>query len=168
MLETTVVCAGRAPKYLISDQGSQFRADYVDCCASHGIQPRFGAIGRSGSIALLERFWSTLKSAGLRKILMPYGINSMREEVRVFCLWYNGLRPHSSLGGATPDEVHSGVRPARDGPRFEPRKRFPLGSKPSTNAPRAVRGKRGVKLELVAGHFEGRKHLPVVALRRAA
>ena len=120
------------------------------------------------SIALLERFWSTLKSAGLRKILVPYSIECVRQEVRVFCLWYKGVRPHSSLGGATPDEVHFGVTPARDGPRYEPRKRFPLGLKPSASAPKAVRGRRGVKLELAAGYFEGQKHLPVVALRRAA
>ena len=104
----------------------------------------------------------------MRKLLVPYGVAQMREEVRVFCLWYNGVRPHSSLGGATPDEVYFGVKPARDGPRFEPRKRFPLRLKPSKSAPQAVRSKRGVKLELHVSHFEGRKHLPVVVLRRAA
>jgi putative transposase len=168
LLDTTVPCASSAPKYIVSDQGCQFGEEYLACCESHGIQPRFGAIGKSGSIALIERFWSTLKSAGLRRILVPYGIDQMREEVRVFCVWYNGVRPHSSLGGATPDEVYFGVQPARDGPRFEPRKRVPLGIRPSKCAPRAARGRRGVKLELVAGYFEGRAHLPVVALRRAA
>ena len=99
---------------------------------------------------------------------MPYGVAQMREEVRVFCLWYNGVRPHSSLGGATPDDVYFGVKLARERPRFEPRQRFPLGLKPSKSAPKAVRGRRGVKLQLHVGHFEGRQHLPVVALRRAA
>ena len=104
----------------------------------------------------------------MRKLLVPYGVAQMREEVRVSCLWYNGVRPHSSLGGATPDEVYFGVKPARDGPRFEPRKRFPLRLKPSKSAPKTVRGRRGVKLELHVSHFEGRQHLPVVVLRRAA
>ncbi|HEY6726434.1 MAG TPA: DDE-type integrase/transposase/recombinase, partial [Polyangiaceae bacterium] len=167
-LDTTVACAGSAPKYIISDQGCQFGEEYLACCDSHGTQARFGAIGKSGSIALIERFWSTFKSAGMRKMLVPYGVGQMREEVRVFCLWYNGVRPHSSLGGATPDEVYFGVQPTRDGPRFEPRRRFPLGLKLMASAPRAMRGRRGVKLELIAGYFEGRKHLPVVALRRAA
>jgi hypothetical protein len=31
-----------------------------------------------------------------------------------------------------------------------------------------LRAKRGAKLELCVGHLEGRKHLPVVSLRRAA
>jgi putative transposase len=168
LIDTTVACTGRAPKYLISDHGCQFGDDYRDCCTSHGIEPRFGAIGQSGSIALIERFWATLKGEGLRRVLVPYGIAEMREELRVFCLWYNGLRPHSSLGGATPDEVYFGVEAARDGPRFEPRRRFPLGTQPLAQAPKAVRGKRGMKLELVTSHFEGRKHLPVVELRRAA
>ena len=168
LLNVTVACEGRAPKYIISDQGSQFQQEYRDCCESHGIQPRFGAIGKSGSIALIERFWQTLKSEGLRKILVPYSIDQMREEVRVFCNWYNGVRPHNELGGATPDEVYFGVKPARDRPRHEPRKRFPLKTKPSGRAPKAVRGKRGVKLELVVSHFEGRQHLPVIELERAA
>ena len=168
LIDTTVACTRRAPKYIISDQGCQFGEEYLACCESHGIQARFGAIGKSGSIALIERFWSTFKSAGMRKMLVPYGVVQMREDVRVFCLWYNGVRPHSSLGGATPDEVYFGVQPARDGPRFEPRKRFPQRTKPSASAPKAVRGRRGVKLELVAGTFEGRPHLPVVELRRVA
>ncbi len=168
LLDTTVACAGRAPKYIISDQGSQFQSDYLDCCDSHGIRPRFGAIGKSGSIALLERFWSTLKTEGMRKLLVSYSLARMREEVRLFCLWFNGVRPHSSLGGATPDEVYFGIKPARDGPRYEPRRRFPFATKPSKGAPKAVRGKRGVKLEVVASHFEGREHLPVVELLRAA
>jgi transposase InsO family protein len=168
LIDTTVASEGRAPKYIISDQGVQFRTEYVDCCERHGIRPRFGAVGRSGSITLIERFWSTLKQEGLRRILVPFRIDSLREELRVFCLWYNGVRPHSSLGGATPEEIHFGSQPARDGPRFEPRKRFPLKTKPSRRAPKAVRGKRGVKLAVVVSHFEGRKHLPVIELRRAA
>ncbi len=53
--------------------------------------------------------------------------------------------------GATPDEVYFGLEPAREAPRFEPRKRFPLEITPSGSAPTAVRGKRGARLELVTG-----------------
>ena len=90
LIDVTVATVGRAPKSLISDQGCRFHSDYVDCCASHGIQPRFGAIGRSGGIALIARFWSTLKSAGLRKLFVPYGIDQMRPEVRVFVFGITG------------------------------------------------------------------------------
>jgi transposase InsO family protein len=49
LLDVGIQLAGRAPKYIISDQGSQFREDYRDWCAARGIKPRFGAIGATPS-----------------------------------------------------------------------------------------------------------------------
>ena len=63
------------------------------------MQARFGAIGKSGSIALIERFWSTLKREGMRKLLVPYGGTLMREELRVFCLWCNRAPAALVAGG---------------------------------------------------------------------
>jgi hypothetical protein len=50
--------AGRAPKYTVSDQGSEFGEDYLewcDWCDDHDVRARFGAVGRHGSIAVEER-----------------------------------------------------------------------------------------------------------------
>jgi transposase InsO family protein len=58
---------GGPPKYTVSDQGSQFQSEYRRWCARHGVKPRFGAVGRYGSIAVIERFVRTLKSEGLRR-----------------------------------------------------------------------------------------------------
>jgi len=39
------------PKHLISDKGSQFWCDaFKACCKNKGVEPRFGAIGKHGSI----------------------------------------------------------------------------------------------------------------------
>jgi transposase InsO family protein len=153
---------GRAPKYLISDRGGQFQDEYRGWCRRRGVKPRFGAIGRHGSIAIIERFGRTLKDEGLRRILVPLGRTAMQAEVEAFIGWYNAFRPHESLRGATPNEVYRRVRPARDGPRFEIRARYPTrrGEKP--------RGKRGAVVKLSITHHEGRSHLPVVRLRSAA
>ncbi len=168
-LDRAVKRVGRAPKHMISDQGVQFQGDYRAWCARHGVRPRFGAVGRSGSIAVLERFFLTLKEELLRRILVPLRLETMSFELSRYVAWYNEARPHRSLGGATPCEVYEGAIAAHRKPRFEPRARYPAAS--PCAAPRArVRGRCGVKLELVVGGFAGRdsKLMPTIELRKAA
>jgi putative transposase len=154
--------AGGAPKYTITDQGAQFREEYETWCKKRGVRPRYGAVGKYGSIALIERFMLTLKSEGLRRIIVPLGRTAMQAEVEAFIGWYNAFRPHESLRGATPHEIYRRVRPARDGPRFEIRARYP------TRRGEKLRGEKGAVIKLVTGHHEGRAHLPVIRLRSAA
>ena len=74
LLDRAVAKVGRAPKYTVTDQGVQFRQGFRDWCIQHGVKPRFGAVGESGSIAVLERFWLTLKDECTRRIMVPYAI----------------------------------------------------------------------------------------------
>jgi hypothetical protein len=62
---------GTAPKYLISDKGSQFfpKSGYKKWCRHRGIRPRFGALGKHGSLAVLERAIRTIKD-GLRQTIV--------------------------------------------------------------------------------------------------
>jgi putative transposase len=168
LLELTIACEGRPPSHIVSDQGVQFRDQWRDACEAHGIQPRFGAVGQSGSIALIERFWGTLKREWMRRTLVAYDLNRVREDLRVYLAWYNECRPHSALGGATPHEVHAGLQPACEAPRFEPRRGVAAAAKLPARAPKRVAGRRGQRVELVVESFEGRQHLPVVTLRHAA
>ena len=153
--------AGRPPKYVITDQGAQFREEYLAWCTKHRVRPRFGAIGQHGSIAVLERFMRTLKQEGLRRIVVPLRLASMVREVVLVVRWYNESRPHMALGGATPSEVYRAVRSARDGPRFEPRIQYPTRK-------RKLKAQMGAALELSLGYFQGRAHLPIIELRVAA
>ncbi len=162
LLDWARVVSGRAPKYMVTDQGSQFRDAYRGWCDAHGITPRYGAVGRYGSIALIERFWATLKGEGLRRIVLPLRYDAMCREVELFVQWYNVHRPHSSLGGATPDEVFFHRPAARDGPRFECRAKWPLREGVS------LRADQGAAVQLAVTFLEGRRHLPVVELSRAA
>ncbi len=158
-----------SPAHLISDQGPQFVSEvYEAWCRLHEVKPRWGAIGQHGSIALTERVILALKSEWLWRLLMPLSLSGMNRVVWQYVCWYNRHRPHRSLGGATPNEVYNGLRPARDGPSYEPRRRYPLGKAPLHGAPRAVRGQRGTHLRLVVNHHEGQQHLPVVELRSVA
>ena len=71
-LERTIQETGETPKYLISHKGVQFRCEYYKAwCRSRGIDPRFGAVGQHGSVAVVERFIGTLKDGGTRQIVVP-------------------------------------------------------------------------------------------------
>ena len=170
LTETTERC-GKAPKYTISDQGSQFQSEYRAWCKENGVKPRFGAIGKHGSISVTERAIGSLKRECLRRILVPLNIEAMTTEVAAYVEWYGEHRPHQGLGGKTPNEVFEGRVAARDGPRWETRKRFPLESvRRQGDAGKVVKlgARRGVRIELVQGSVAERAHLPVIGLKRVA
>ena len=167
-LACTIRKAGAKPKYVISGKGPQFWSDgYKRWCKRHGIRPRFGAVGKQGSIAVVERFIRSLKEEGLGRLLLSLCRRTFRQQVLCYATWYNEHRPHTFLNGATPDERYFARRPGNRSPRFEPRARWPRGSQCA--APQTlVKGKPGVRLELVVTFEGGRKHLPIVTLRRVA
>jgi hypothetical protein len=88
-------------------------------------------------------------------------------EVEAAIRWYNEFRPHTTLGGRTPDEVYFARFPANRRPRFESRSRWPRGS-PCARPWALVKGKPGVFLDLDIEFLDGRRHLPVVRVKRAA
>jgi len=141
--------AGIVPQYLVTDKGPQFRhSAFRACCKRRGIRHRFGALGQFGSIPFIERLILTIKKECTTRVLFPFSHSGARMELGLFTVWYNRMRPHERLRGATPDEVHSGAEPSRDWGRFDPR--------------------NGAGLALHVRYLEGRKHLPIVTLERVA
>jgi transposase InsO family protein len=101
------------PRHFVSDQGAQFTAaTFKSTLAALGIQQRFGAIGQYGSIAIIERFWRTLKDLLAVKLRPPICTSELNERLELALAYYAVLRPHQGLGGATPWEVLYGKRPA--------------------------------------------------------
>ena len=167
-LERTMDKAGVAPKYLISDKAKQFWcAEFMGWCDRKGITPRFGAVGKKGSIAVIERFIRSLKRECLRAILVPLRGQAILRELALFADWYNEYRPHSGLEGLTPAEVYWGMKPASQRPRFEPRVRWPRGA--ACSSPQVpVLGEPGAIVRLEISYQASRGHLPIVSLKRAA
>jgi len=157
------------PAHLITDHGPQFTAGAFDAwCRRHGIQQRFGAIGKYGSLAVIERYIRSLKSECTRLLpVVPLARAAFGREIAHYVTWYNAERPHSRFGARTPDEIYFGKFPACRRPRFEPRARWPRRS-PCAQPHALVRGKSGAAIELIVQHRGGRRHLPVVTLRRVA
>ncbi|MAF65989.1 MAG: hypothetical protein CMJ84_10095 [Planctomycetes bacterium] len=167
-LGRTVRCTD-APRYIVCDRDSVF-----DCgtfrrwVERNGIElPRYGAVGQHGSIAVVERLIRTLKDECTRTITVPLCHLEFRNELHFYIDWHNEYRPHTMLDGRTPNEVYFGRRPANQRPRIEPRANWPRPS-PCATPQTLVAGQPGDRFALKVEQFQGRRHLPIVTLRRAA
>ena len=161
--------ANAKPKHLVCDRDSIF-----DCSAFRRWirrkkiePPRYGAVGKHGSIAVVERLIRTLKHESARRMIVPMRHRQFRNELLFFTSWYNEHRPHTWLDGRTPNEVYFGRRPANRRPRIEPRKRWPRSS-PCAGPRTLVAGKPGDRFSINVDYHAGRRHLPIVTLKRAA
>lgn len=102
-----------APRHSVSDRGAQFTAEaFRNNLARHGVRHRYGAIGRTGSIALIERFFRTLKALGGFRRSPPLLRVDLEQRLASVLSYYLWLRPHRGLAGATPVESMLGFAPA--------------------------------------------------------
>ena len=101
------------PAHFVSDKGNCFRGGVFRRELKRlGVRPRFGAIGKKGSIALIERLWRTLKDTLGLRLLQPLVAEDLRRKVELGLIHYAHFRPHEALGGATPAEIYFGRTPA--------------------------------------------------------
>ena len=95
-MEQVIAENGVLPKHIIFDHGTQFYCTKIlDWCEARKIKPRFGAVGKHGSIAVVERLHLSMKNECTRRIHVPISRDEMIEESRLFFDWYirNTLRP---------------------------------------------------------------------------
>ncbi len=117
------------PRHFVSDQGPQFTAQlFKDTLKELGIRQRFGAIGKSGSIALIERLWRILKDFLLLRSLKPLVQNQLEKRLDLGLIYHAFFKPHQGLNGATPAEVYFGKMPAHTLATAPPRGRAGEGS----------------------------------------
>jgi len=136
-------------------------------CRRREIRLRYGAVGEHGSIAIVERFIRSMKHECTRRLVVPLRRERTRREIAFYVERHNAHRPHSALAVRTPDEVYNGLPPACAKPRLELRPRWPAESKcASPQAPIDRDSPHEAHLEV--SFLGGRRHLPIVSLRRAA
>jgi transposase InsO family protein len=149
-LDRLIRPVGQTPKYVISDKGPQFWSQtFKQWCKRNAIRSRFGAVGKYGSIAVIERMFRSLKSECTRQILVPIAQSAMLRELDCYASWFNTYRPHQGLEGMTPAERQAD----------------------ETQMPAEYRRRRNSNLQpltLDVEYFKERKHLPIVRLRPAA
>jgi len=100
------------PRHFVSDHGVQFTSRaFRRTLARLGVRHRYGAIGRTGSIAIIERFFRTLKAIARLRSSPPLLRGDLEQRLTLAFDYYIWLRPHQGLAGATPVEVCLGRRP---------------------------------------------------------
>ncbi len=168
-LDETTKTEGAKPKYLISDQGSQFTADELRAwCNKHGIDQRYASQGSLRATAVIERFFLSLKREWLERISLSLRHDTFTAQIRSYLAWYHAHRPHQGLGGKTPDEVIHDRRPAHRAPRFEPRNAWPRTAPCARPKAPPKRTRPHAGLILHVRFLDHERNLPIVELKRAA
>ena len=101
------LATGRRPLISNTDQGCQFTSEaYLEAVESAGVDVSMDGRGRWIDNRFIERLWRSVKQEDI--YLQDYvdGLDAHRGLSRWF-LDYNGLRPHQSLGNATPGELYN-------------------------------------------------------------
>jgi putative transposase len=131
------------PTWIVTDHGTQFTAHlFMHVLSTHGIRRRYGAVGRKGSISIIERFWRSMKAEHAHGLSLFCPLPHIRARLRAYATWFNAHRPHQGLGQRTPDEVFTGR------------------SRPPVSLP--------LRARLDVEHLDGNRDLPILRLRRAA
>jgi putative transposase len=95
------------PRWVVTDHGRQFTsASFTRALRQRGIRRRYGAVGRTGSLALIERFWRSMKEEYARGLVLYGSLPSIETSLRTYAAWFNRERPHEGPALRTPEEVH--------------------------------------------------------------
>ena len=105
---------GLSLAHFVTDKGACFTAaEFQETVARHGMKARFGAVGRHGSIAFIERLWRGLKDLLHLRLDRRLLREDLEPRIGLGLFYYSVLKPHQGLGGATPAEVYFQKEPAR-------------------------------------------------------
>ena len=99
------------PEIFYTDQGSQFTSTaFTGALQSRGIRISMDGRGRWRDNVIIERFWRSLKYECVYLYAFENGFEA-RWTIAQWIDFYNSERPHSSLGGITPDmEYERGMK----------------------------------------------------------
>jgi putative transposase len=105
-LEDALAGHGR-PEIFNSDQGSQFTSpQFTKVLRDAGIRISMDGKGRWMDNVFIERLWRSLKYECVYLHAFETG-SELRGGLTQWVGYYNARRPHSSLGGRTPDEAYA-------------------------------------------------------------
>ena len=101
------------PEIFNTDQGSQFTSqDFTDVLKANDIKISMDGKGRWIDNVFVERLWKSVKYEHV--YLHAYeSVAEARQQLASYFTFYNSARPHSSLGGVTPDTAYFGKLEAR-------------------------------------------------------
>ena len=94
------------PEIFNTDQGSQFTsAAFTGLLADNGVRISMDGRGAWRDNVFVERLWRSVKYEEV--YLKAYdSVAEARASISRYLDFYNGKRPHSSLGARTPDQAY--------------------------------------------------------------
>jgi putative transposase len=95
------------PEIFNTDQGCQFTSEsFTGVLKAHGIAISMDGRGRALDNIFVERLWRSVK---YEDVYLKGYANAMELMIGLteYFVFYNGERPHQSLGNLTPDEVYA-------------------------------------------------------------
>jgi len=94
------------PEIFNTDQGSQFTsAAFTGLLRDNGIDISMDGRGAWRDNVFVERLWRSVKYEEV--YLRAYdSVSEARASIGLYLAFYNGKRPHSSLGSQTPDRAY--------------------------------------------------------------
>ena len=111
VFDITLRCSA---KHVISDRAGVFTGNvFAELLDSWNVKPRFGAVGKHGSISVTERVIKTLKYEWLKRVPIIKGFDHLTMLCEEFECWYNSWRPHMTLDGIRPDDVYYDKKPEK-------------------------------------------------------
>lgn len=104
-LEEAIAKYGR-PEMFNTDQGSQFTStEFTGVLKANGIRISMDGKGRWVDNVFVERLWRSVKYEHV--YLHAYeSVSEAKQQLATYFNFYNTRRPHSSLGGHTPDMTY--------------------------------------------------------------
>jgi putative transposase len=95
-----------APEIFNTDQGSQFTSEeFTGVLKAHDIKISMDGKGRWVDNVFVERLWKSVKYEHV--YLHAYeSVGEAQQQLAGYFTFYNSRRPHSSLGGMTPDTAY--------------------------------------------------------------
>jgi putative transposase len=102
------------PEIFNSDQGSQFTSnDFTKALKAHDVNISMDGKGRWVDNVFVERLWRSVKYEEV--YLHAYeSVAAARAGIASYLDFFNTRRPHSSLGGQTPDTAYFGNTPLKE------------------------------------------------------
>lgn len=99
------------PEIFNTDQGSQFTSPrFIDVPKDAGVRISMDGRRRWMGNVFIERLWRSMKYECIYLHAFETG-SELRAGLARWIGYYNAERPHSSLGGRTPDEAYHGIEP---------------------------------------------------------
>jgi putative transposase len=109
-LEEAVARFG-VPEIFNTDQGSQFTSPrFTDVLKDAGVRISMDGRGRWMDNVFIERLWRSMKYECIYLHAFETG-SELRAGLAKWVDYYNADRPHSGLGGRTPDEAYHTIEP---------------------------------------------------------